>query len=291
MLRTLIGWSMWLYRASPFCPSCGPLLARALSRFTRPRTSVLATIKGVHFDLDLREVIDSSLFYMGSFAPEAEKHFPPHIPPGSVVLDVGANIGCYTFTFAKLVGPTGLVVAVEPTDRAFAKLRNNVALNSFANIRCLQVGLSDRDVGDVDVSFQSSFPLNGRPPSSTQSVRLVTLDTLVSELRLDRVDFIKVDVDGYEAKVFAGARLVLERFRPSLFFELTPSWVCKNGDDPASLIDLLFSHGYSLRDQQGQSLPDTRSVLRRAERAENKWRTGINLLALPPTRIPAIMSL
>jgi FkbM family methyltransferase len=278
MLRTMIGWSMWLYRASPFCPSYGPLFARILYRLTRPRPSVLINVNGVHFDLDLREVIDASLYYMGSFAPEAEKHFPRYVSRGSVVLDVGANIGCYTFTFAKLVGPTGLVVAIEPTDRAFAKLQRNMALNSFTNIRCLQAGLSDRDVGDVGVTFQSSFPLDGKPSSSMQSVRLVSLDTLVSELSLSRVDFIKIDVDGYEAKVFAGARRVLERYRPYLFFELNPQWVRNNGDDPASILELVFGYGYSLRDESGHTLPDVSSVLHHAGRP---GRTGVNLLGIP----------
>jgi FkbM family methyltransferase len=282
VFHKLIGVSMRLYRASFLYPWGGKALAKVLSLVTRARTSALVQVNGIHFDLDLREVIDSSLYYSGSFEPKAEKTIASVVRPGSVAIDIGANIGYHTFTLAKLVGPSGVVVAIEPTTYAFNKLQRNLSLNSFPNVRLVKVGLSDRDLGEIQTQFQSSYRLDGHDEIHTETIRVIPLDVLVAEQGLSRVDFIKMDVDGHEAKVFAGARELLIRFRPTIFFEFGPQGVRNNGDDPEALLHLLWALGYHLSTEGGRPTPDLASVLASIPPGPGH----INLLATPPLTKP-----
>jgi hypothetical protein len=93
--------------------------------------------------------------------------------------------------------------------------------------------------------------------------------------RLARADVIKMQVDGYEAKVFEGARRTLERFRPPIFFEFGPQEIRGNGGDPEAVLRLLWGMGYRLSTEDGRDTPDAESVFR-AIRGIN-----INLLAMP----------
>jgi FkbM family methyltransferase len=280
MFRRITGISMRMYRASPFYPRCGKALARMLALVSRPSGSVLTEINGVQFDLDLREVIDASLYYSGTFESDAEKVIASVVRPAMVAVDIGANIGYHTFGLAKLVGPDGLVVAVEPTAYAFEKLQRNLQLNKFANIRPVKVGLADRDKGEVQALFRSSYRLDGRGDVNIETIRVLTLDTLVREQQLERLDFIKMDVDGYEAKVFAGAEGVLQRFRPYLFFEFGPRGIREQGDDPEALLHLLWGLGYRLRTENGRELLDMPSIFRAVQPVDGM----ANLLAVPPRR-------
>lgn len=280
VFRKFIGLSMRQYRASPFYPWCGKALARSLSLLTCPSRSAMAEVNGVQFDLDLREVIDSSLYYSGSFEPQAEKIIDALVRPGMVAIDIGANIGYHTFGLAKRVGPQGVVVAVEPTSYAFDKLRRNLSLNDFANVRLVRAGLSDHDEGEVETRFQSSYRLDGKDEVRTETGRLLTLDTLVREQGLGRVEFIKIDVDGYEAKAFAGAVETLKRFRPHVFFEFGPQGIRDRGGDPEAILHLLWGLGYRLSSENGRATPDVDSVFRAVQPGQGL----INLLATPADR-------
>lgn len=279
--RKLVGFLMRLYRKSPFYPWCGKALARLLATFPHSDSPVTVVVNGVRLELDLREVIDSSLYYSGSFEPLAEKIIAEITRSGMVAIDVGANIGYHTFALAQHVGPSGLVIAVEPTSYAFEKLERNLALNDFQNVRLFRVGLSDKDYGETEVRFQSSYRLDGKHETRSERVQIITLDSLIREQGLTRVDFIKIDVDGLEGKIFAGAQELLKRFRPWIFFEFSPSGIRSNGSDPKDLLRMLWDLEYTIQTDTGQALSaDASSVYRSILPG-----TGlINLLAIPKNR-------
>jgi hypothetical protein len=174
VFRSSIGVAMRIYRRSPLYPWCGKYLARLLLALTRPRGSVVREVNGIKYDLDLRQMIDSSLYYSGSIEPHAERTIASIVKPGMIAIDVGANIGCHTFPLARLVGPEGQVLAVEPTSAAFAKLQRNLSLNSFSNIKLIRAGLTDQDLGLAETNFTSSYRLDRQdqmPPRSRECFR------------------------------------------------------------------------------------------------------------------------
>jgi FkbM family methyltransferase len=187
------------------------------------------------WDLDLSEGIDFSVYLLGSFEPSTIRAYRRMIHPGDVVLDIGANVGAHALHFAKLVGATGKVIAFEPTQYAFGKLKNNAQLNPEleSRIKALQVMLLASENREVVPEVCSSWPLKPGDEDtvhehhqgkamSTSGARAATLDVLVKELELKKVSFIKLDVDGFEWEVLQGARETLSKFRPTVLMEFAP---------------------------------------------------------------------
>lgn len=145
---------------------------------------------------------------------------------GDRVVDVGANIGYYAIMFARLVGKEGSIFCIEPEPDNLVELRRNVAANDLCNVEILGAAAGEK-AGKV--SFAAG--INGRvsrEPNDQLEVDMVLLDSVIN----DKIALIKIDVEGYEGQVLAGAQRVIRQFHPKLFVEVHP--------------DLLI--GYSMRD-------------------------------------------
>ncbi len=173
---------------------------------------------------DGHDRIASMLYWRGldGWEPATIRTFLRLISPGSAVLDVGANSGL----FALLAGrrdPSVEVHAVEPVSRVFSLLGSNVALNGLENVTCHRLACSDREGAAVlrvpagePVPVMASL-LAGwcEGPSTDEAVDCVTVDAMVATYDLPRVEVIKIDAEGSEDAVLRGARVTLDRHRPS----------------------------------------------------------------------------
>ncbi len=208
--------------------------------------------------LDLREGIDFAIWLMGYFEPTTVRAYKRIIRAGDAVLDIGANIGAHTLPMAQLVGDKGIVVAFEPTDYAFKKLRENCNLNPFLKDRIAlnQVMLVSSHYADSVSSapdIYSSWPLSddsdlhelhrGRL-MSTSGAKVTSLDNFLKDHPLGRIDCIKIDIDGYECEMFQGAKETLARYRPKLIMELAPHVLKEKGGSLEMLTSLLSALDY-----------------------------------------------
>jgi FkbM family methyltransferase len=144
------------------------------------------------------------------------------VPRGGVFVDVGAHVGKYAIPMAKLVGPGGLVIAVEPHPDNYKQLVENVKLNRVKNVVALNIAAWSEEsemklfIGDAHghhslvYDFGRGFVL----------VRAKPLDDVLKELGVGRVDCIKVDVEGAEFEVLKGMRRTLEKFKPIVVAEV-----------------------------------------------------------------------
>lgn len=213
---------------------------------------------GVEWELDLREGIDFSIWLLGSFEPETVRCYQRIVKSGDVVLDIGANIGAHTLLLAKSVGAQGRVIAFEPTDYAFSKLSKNSSLNPdiASRIQCMQYMLVDSETQDSPTpALYSSWPLKNEEDlhnlhqgrlMTTSGAKPKTLDSVISSIGLDRVDCIKLDIDGFECGMLRGAREVLTRWHPPIIMELAPYVLEEQGASLGELIHLLKEYGYAL---------------------------------------------
>ena len=158
-----------------------------------------------------------------NLAEEDQKIYgtPPHfVRPGDVVLDCGANVG--VFTTEALKAGSRLVVAIEPAPENLECLRRNFAAETAAGkVIIYPKGVWDKDdmlTLNVDPhnTAADSFVIHREGAVAVTQVPLTTIDKLVAELKLDRVDFIKMDIEGAEPKALTGARDTLTRFKPRM---------------------------------------------------------------------------
>jgi len=168
--------------------------------------------------------VSPSIGVYGNYYEVAETELLKKIvKKGYTVVDVGANIGWYTLLSARIVGKNGKVVAFEPEPDNYALLKKSLEKNNFENVL-----LSDYCVSNM--AGIRKLWLHGLNLGAHSTVRkiseraidveAVTLDSFLSKLEIQRVDLLKVDVEGAEPEVFEGAReYLLKRKIQNIFFE------------------------------------------------------------------------
>ena len=188
------------------------------------------------------------------------------VPPTAVVFDVGAHAGQYTKLFARAAN-YGRVYAFEPGSYARSILRAVVWLHGLSNVAVVPIALgSDARLDTLTIPLKSSgsfgFGLShlGKPSErwsavAQEIVALATVDGMVKTLDLDRLDFIKADIEGWELRLLHGAESTLGRFRPRLLLELNGTALARAGDRLVDAFAFLAARGYrGFRLQPGAGL-------------------------------------
>lgn len=228
---------------------------------------------GIRWAIDWNEAIDLAIATTGAFDRPVQRALRARMRPRAVFYDVGANRGAVTLPLAQMVGEGGAVHAFEATGDAVAAFRRNLELNpSLAGrIRLHHVFLSDGSAAPASVD--ASWPV-GRPrdPGAPHGGRrcdlgpasVASLDELVARLDLPAPDLLKLDVDGHESTVLAGAATVLGRHRPPIVLELAPAAhdaIAAGGFE--AMVERLREFGYRLATPGGRPLPLDAATLRR----------------------------
>jgi len=162
----------------------------------------------------------------GLTEPETRELLIAILGPGMVMLDVGAYVGQFTLVASRAARGAMRVFAVEPTPTVFRQLRKNVHANKCINVTCIEAALSDRPGKATFYCFPRSHDQNSLRPlqSSTAhsiEVAVETVDGIAEQYHVDRIDLIKVDVEGNELAVLNGAKRVLQRFKPLVIVEVS----------------------------------------------------------------------
>jgi len=201
-----------------------------------------ATREGIMLYNPVDRYVGVSIERYGEFSFFESDLFGQLCGPGDTVFDVGANIGAHTLALARIVGPQGFVYAFEPVRVVFNVLCANVALNGLENVQGVHAvagatpgtelipDLRYDEPGNFG-SFNESYFGDGRPVPRTP------LDAFAEA---ERVTFVKIDVEGMEGAVIAGAQQLIARHRPVFFVEND------RRDRSAALIAQLFALDYRL---------------------------------------------
>ena len=247
---------------------------------------------GTTVDLTLGNDNSLCLYVCGSFEPNEFAFLDRVLKPGMVFVDVGANDGYYTLFAARRVGPTGLVIAAEPSSRERAHLQRNLGRNGLDNVTVVPAaigaasGLADLHLAHgvhAGHNTLGAFAHDDVVRASLERVAIEPLDSVVTRLGLTHVDFVKIDVEGAEARVIAGAMKVLGSMRPILLLEVNDKALRAQGNCADTLLG-------TLREAFGYEL----FVFSAATGLLEPWLGGealsANVAAMPKERIAEIMS-
>ena len=198
---------------------------------------------------NVRESVADALLLDGVYEPEAVEFLIRRLKPASVLVDVGANIGAFTVPIA--LRTSSRVIAIEASPRLTDYLRENVQRNRLPNVDVVHAAATDRD--GQSVSFYDAPPqkfgmgsLMDRFHTAEQRVPARTVDSLLLERRIDRVDFMKIDVEGFEANVLRGAQRLLTAGSPIVLFEFCDWAEEQSGNGVGETQRILMERGYRL---------------------------------------------
>lgn len=211
---------------------------------TFPRNVVTATKDGRRLEVGFRDWADDLIYFLGTYETFCSETIKKHIRRGDVCLHVGANIGWYSTLFRELCGADGAVHSFEPVPQTFVELEKNVALNgSPPNVflNCCALGdeekTSEIHLFDGVPSGHASLAPKKNQKAELISVKIRTLDSYLTEHKISRVDFVKVDVEGAELMFLKGAKKLFEQPKPPvIFMEMALNTTKEFGYKPNDLI-------------------------------------------------------
>lgn len=174
-------------------------------------------------------------------------------PEGGTMIDIGANLGEFSLRVARKVGPRGRVLSFEPFPPTLAVFRGNVTLNPGLPIEVIPCAVSDtpgavRMRGTDPTNLGTVRAVEASASDSDPLVQVVRLDDMVAQRKLDRVDLIKADVEGFEYRALAGGIETLRRFRPVVVLELADRHLIAQGSSARAVVELLQGLGYLVAD-------------------------------------------
>lgn len=193
-------------------------------------------------------------YWLGSYELNKRLAFEREVQPGSVVYDIGANVGYFSLLASVLVGPEGQVFAFEPLPRNIHYLRRHLQVNRIKNIKVIEAAVSDHD-GEASFSRGPSSAMGHLAAEGEIRAKMVCLDSLVAMEKIAPPGVIKLDVEGAEYDVLRGARLLLEAYCPIIFLDTHDR---KAHHFTIALLDEL---GYRFEILDGKELPETRELI------------------------------
>lgn len=222
------------------------------SYIQRAKDIVVAGKYGLQYKLpNLKEIIGLEIFADGIYEKETSDFIISRLPDNGVMLDIGANIGSITLPVCKQRSDVRSV-CIEGSPRVFDYLQTNVSNNQLHN--CVLINRIISEQNDEVIDFYSPVELFGKGSMApvftdqAEKVKTVTLDKIVEDAGVKKVDFIKIDIEGFEYFAFkGGAKLLSAPNAPDILFEFL-DWAESHakGLKPGDAQQLLLDYGYTL---------------------------------------------
>ena len=236
----------WLFKKLDDNP--GSVFSKVIpdDKFYKQNSFRLANKRGINYELDLSNIVDNYL-YFGIEDLGYQKVISDLIKADNII-DIGANIGSTSLFFAS-INKKAQIFSFEPHPKTFKRAQKNISLNSFNNIKLINKGLGER------IDKVKLFEINEKNPGMNRistrkleqpytEIDIDTLDNYVKSAGIDKADFIKIDVEGYEHQVLKGAVNTLKKTKPVLYIELDDDNLREHGDSAQKIISYLYTLGY-----------------------------------------------
>jgi FkbM family methyltransferase len=205
------------------------------------------------------QLVGRGIAAQGSYEPHLTAALRRLLKPGYTFVDIGANIGYHSLVAARLVGERGRVIAIEMSPSNCALLRANATANGLTNLVVHQTAVAERvmqlsfclpeGTGNGFIADNCLDYVGARPAafSAVLPVQAVTVDSLIPSDQ--RVDVIKIDIEGSEFRAFQGMKQLLRCQRPAILMEYFPEMLQHVGQtNPVDLLNFLRAHGYTLHE-------------------------------------------
>jgi FkbM family methyltransferase len=209
------------------------------------------TDNSLKYICDLRSYTENYVPWTGEYEGATIRSILKFVDTSKNILDIGANVGYWTLNLAQKLDSKSKVYSFEPVKANYDRIIEHLKLNSFQDkSKVFNLGLGDKDIMvDFDKSeydtihkpatYNAAISLN-----KTGNIPITTLDKIVTAENISNVGFIKIDVEGFELKVFKGATDFLANNRPVIYGEFTPNSIQEYGNDPTDIFEIFSDYEF-----------------------------------------------
>lgn len=197
----------------------------------------------------------SRVIFDGSFEEEELTYYKRYIKKGYTILDIGANIGLHALYSAYLTGTSGFVHCFEPVESTYKRLEENLALNNFTNIKSYNLAISDKSGTSTIVTTHAGYDawnsmameFKDQISTKVEQIKTMTLDDFIMTfLKGKKVDFIKIDTEGWELNILLGGCEFLKTNSPVIMIEYAEDILKQFNRKLEDIYDKLTEYGYKL---------------------------------------------
>lgn len=211
--------------------------------------------KNLKFFLNTKEFIGWNIFFQGSYETETNKILEEYIKPDYYVIEAGANNGSETIIIGNILRKgTGKIYAFEPAPLPYKYLTINIILNDLSGVIIpFDILLGEKESFEdfylmtefeANQGLSSKYSFNGYKKIITK--RQTTLDEFIKQEKIERLDFLKMDIQGSEIDLIEGGFNTLNKYRPIIFTEASNSELSRRGSSIADLYDKFLSFNYEV---------------------------------------------
>lgn len=196
--------------------------------------------------LNPNNCVELSLFWFGIKDTWQLYHAKKVLSPGCVIFDIGATFGYYSCVLASAFIKNCSIYSFEPYPSNYERLIRNISLNNLEScIHAYRTGLSDSE-GTASMKFNPANTGAVHVTERNGNIVLATIDHFCDKEGIENIDFIKLDVEGFELFVLNGGEITIRRSKPVILIELNPKTLNRFGLASQDVIDKLADYGYSM---------------------------------------------
>ena len=227
----------------------GRMIMRVAGITSRTNFQVI-TKAGTFFLPNLKEMISIDLFINGYYEKGLVDMLKRNIPANGVFIDVGANIGSISIPLSRM-RPDISIIAIEASPWIFDILKKNVELNSRGNIRLANYAVYNESGKMLPMYAPKELfgkgSLKAVYTKNAEMVETITIDDIKKKFNLPAIDYIKVDVEGFEASVFSGMTELSISNKPKIIFEFSEWAEVAAGFSAREAQSVILSKGYKIQ--------------------------------------------
>ncbi len=195
--------------------------------------------------------VQQYLFWYGIYEAETAEVFLQNVQQGTIVLDIGANVGYYSILAASKA-INGRVFAFEPNALLHSQIQNSLRFNNFENVQVVAAAVSNKHrqaallyLSSADNKGMSALATPSNYSGQTTTIETITIDNWVADNNISRVDIIKMDIEGAETLALEGMRNTLIRFSPIVFMEVCDEVLQRQNSSAAAVFNFMSLLNYN----------------------------------------------
>lgn len=202
---------------------------------------------GFKLNLKLDDWIQENIFFLGEYENAELKMLEKHLKPGDTFIDLGANLGIYTLHASRIVGEKGKVISFEPFSINHNAIKKHIEINTLSNVRLEKLAVGSES-GTITMYLDETegnlgmVTANYIENAKEETVEIVSIDEYLKSKPLQKIDFIKIDIEGFEYPTLLGLKNTLEKYHPAILIEILEDSGTTQNDEKVH--EFLYNLGY-----------------------------------------------